>query len=304
MGRSCRKSIQRRRLLTDSLSRVCRFFTGARHRVVVVSAFVGAEALDKLLKSVPKEVKEVAVFARWDTDDIASGATDWKAWDVASRHEVPFYACPGLHAKIYIADEKALVGSANTTNRGLGLRGQSNLELLIPADAAQEDVAGVLADVEERSSIAAPIGADAAECLNARSTFPFWLPQVSPELFMDALKGHIAHTKDTRTASDALELQEGESSVGRIRLALRQKTTFRFVRQVFDERLLPMKEDELRELLAERIDSRFADLSNESIALLVWWLGRFGENTHLAPGTEGGELVLRPGGILSSFQER
>ena len=131
MGRGRRKSVQRRRLLTDSLSRVRRLFTGARHRVVVVSAFVGAEALDKILESVPEEVEQIAVFARWDTNDIASGATDWQAWDVASRHAVPFYACPGLHAKMYIADEKALVGSANATARGLGFGGISNLELLI-----------------------------------------------------------------------------------------------------------------------------------------------------------------------------
>ena len=243
------------------------------------------------------------MYARWNVNDIASGATDWQAWDVAARHKIDFFACPGLHAKMYIADEKALVGSANATNRGLGLRRKPNLELLIPADVAQDDVAGVLAAIKAGSSIAAPIGADAAECLNTRSTFPFWLPQVSPELFMDALNGDIAHTKETCAASDALELQEGENSVGRIRLALRQKTVFRFVRQVFDRRLTPMKQDELRELLAERIDSRFADLSKESTALLVRWLGRFGENTHLAPRIEEGELVLSPGGILSSYQE-
>ncbi len=121
---------------------------------------------------------------------------------------------------------------------------------------------------------------------------------------MDALKGRIPHTKETRAAAEALELQEGKSSVGRIRLALRQKTAFRLVKQVFDERLLPMNEEELRKLFAERIDPRFADLSHESVALLVRWLGRFGENTHLAPRTEEGEFVLNPGGIVSSYQER
>ena len=290
--------------MTNLLSRIQGLFNGARHRIVVVSAFVGAEALDKLLESVPEEVGKAAVFVRWDTKDIASGATDWRAWDVALRHSVPFYSCPGLHAKIYIADEKALVGSANATARGLGFGVASNLELLIPADASQKDVAGVLAAVEERSSIAAPIGGDAAEGLTESSTVPFWLPQTSPELFMDALQGHVMHTEETRAARDTLELKEGASGVGMIRLALGQKTAFRFVRQVFDGRLLPMNEEELRKLLSERIDSRFSDLSNESMGLLVRWLGRFGENTHLAPHAEGGGFVLSPGGTLSSFQER
>ena len=290
--------------MTDSLSRIRELFDGARDRVIVVSAFIGAEALDELLKSVPEDVKEIAVYARWSTNDIASGATDWQAWDVASRHAVPFYACPGLHAKMYIADEKALVGSANATAPGLGLGGKSNLELLIPANAGHEDVAGVLAAVEERSSIAAPIGADAADCVGECSTFPFWLPQVPPELFMDALNGRIPHTDETLAASDALELQEGESSISKIRLALGQKTAFRFVRQVFNGRPLPMNEEELQKLFSERIDSRFADLPNESFALLVRWLGQFGVNTHLAPPTDGSGLVLVPGGILTSFQER
>lgn len=304
MGRSRSKGIRRRRLLTDSLSRIRELFSGARHRVIVVSAFVGAEALDELLKSVPGDVKQVAVYSRWRTNDIASGSTDWQAWDVAARHEAAFYACPDLHAKIYVADDKALVGSANATTLGLGLGRMSNLELLIPADAGQVDVAGVLADVEERSSIAAPIGADAVEGSVEGSTFPFWLPQIPPELFMDALNGHISHTTETLVASEALELQEGEKSIGQIRLALGQKTVFRFVRQVFDGRLLPMGEEELRGLLAERIDSRFADLPRDVFALLVRWLGQFGENTHLEPGGTRGELVLSPGGILSSFQDR
>lgn len=290
--------------MTDSLSRIRELFSGARHRVIVVSAFIGAEALDELLKSVPGDVKQVAVYARWRTNDIASGSTDWEAWDVAARHEVAFYACPDLHAKMYIADEKALVGSANATTLGLGLGRISNLELLIPADAGQIDVAGVLADIEERSSVAAPIGADVVEGSTEGSTFPFWLPQIPPELFIDALNGRIPHTEETLAACDALDLQGGESGIHRIRSSLGRKTAFRFVRQLFEERVLPLNEEDLRSLLKEHVDSQFADLPNESIALLIQWLGRFGDNTHLAPPTDRGGLVLMPGGVLASFQER
>ena len=149
-----------------------------------------------------------------------------------------------------------------------------------------------------------PIGADAAEGVGEHSVVPYWLPQIAPELFLDALEGKILHTEETRATCNALELQEGESSIGKIRLALGHKTAFRVVRQVFSGRLLSMKEEELQRLLSERIDSRFADLSNESIELLVRWLGRFGENTHLSPHVEGIGLVLSPGGILTSFQMR
>ncbi len=290
--------------MTDSLSRIRRLFNGARNRVVVVSAFVGAKALDELLKAIPEGVEHVAVYVRWDTNDITSGATDWRAWDVASHHAVPFYACPGLHAKMYIADENALVGSANATTPGLGLGGISNLELLIPANADHEDVADVLATVEKRSSIAVPIGADAAEGVGEHLEVPYWLPQIAPELFLDALAGKIPHTEETRATCKALELQEGERSIGKIRLALGQKTAFRVVRQVFSGRLLSMKEEELQRLLSERIDSGFADLSKESIELIVRWLGRFGENTHLSPHEEGSGLVLSPGRVLTSFQMR
>ena len=41
---------------------------------------------------------------------------------------------PELHAKAYINNDRALVGSANLTNKGLGLHSKPNLEFLLEVD--------------------------------------------------------------------------------------------------------------------------------------------------------------------------
>ena len=288
--------------MTDDLSRVCALFGAARERVIVVSAYLGSRTLDRLLSSVPRAVTRVEVFCRWSVQDIASGATDWRAWDVARAYNANMFACPNLHAKLYVSDERALVGSANATAAGLG--GDGNLELLVPVDAAQEDVARVLALATQDAKEAIPMGADVAGDDGGGEDMAVWLPEVDPNAFLDTVRGRKPHTVETRKTCARLGLSvHGQDEVA-VRRAVGDTTLFRIVRREFDTRPTPMTVERLRSLLADKADSSLGEVPAEQLAPLVHWLGHFGTNTHAI--TSPGEVIptLYPGGRLVSYEFR
>lgn len=290
--------------MTDSLSRICALFQRARTRVVIVSAFLGEAALDRLLRAVPEEVEVLGVYARWSLEDVASGATDWRAWDVAMRHNVTLYECPRLHVKMYIADDRALVGSANATRRGLGLDKGGNLELLVEIDAHEPMVDGVLTEVVESAAEARPFGADAVatgRVSNAGSALGIWLPAARPEVFERAFRGQVSHSAETKATLDGLRLVESDD-FATLRKALANTTSFRAVRLAFEGRLVPMYLDEILELLATRVDPGLPEVPPAQVSLLVRWLGYFGSNTHLGTGPDGVSLALYPGERLTSIK--
>ena len=287
----------------SALSRICTLFGRARDRVTIVSAYLGSTALAQVLDSVPKSVADVAIFARWDLQDIASGATDWQAWDVARDRGVRLYACAGLHAKMYVADGEALVGSANATASGLGLGGRGNIELLMAVDTSQPDVSRVLATVESGCVEAPPLGADTmGSVASASEVVPIWIPEVNPNAFLDVVLGRARATDTAHRMFAALGLSK-DSSEAALRTAARSTTAFRVVKEQFDTRPVSMAVAELRDLLVGRVDSRCSNLSSEQLALLVQWLGRFGANTH-SRTPDKGLPRLYAGERLASFPDR
>ena len=291
----------------DSLSRLSALFQQARKRVVIVSAFLSQAALDQLLRTVPDVVEEIKVYARWSAEDIASRATDWQAWDVAKRHNVTLYECPRLHAKMYIADNRALVGSANATSRGLGLGGNGNLELLVEVSTDDPMVSVALNEVVGSSVEARPFGADTVApdaSKRAASAAPsVWLPRVRPDIFDEAFRGRTPHSATTRETLNGLRLTESDS-LAALRKAVTNTTSFRAVRHAFEGRLLPMYMDEILELLETRVDPRLRHVSLDEISLLVQWLGYFGSNTHLGTSQDSKSLALYPGERLTSIKVR
>lgn len=292
--------------MTNGLSRVRALFAQAQDRVFIVSAYLGATTLGRLLDSVPEPVTHTKVFARWEMQDILSGATDWRAWDVARERGVPLFACPGLHAKIYVADSKALVGSANATASGMGLGETGNLELLIPTDATQPDVSQVLAMALRSSKEALPLGADVAahHDIDTPDTIPIWLPEVSPDQFLGAFQGQTSHTAETLRTCTALRVPKTGRGEASLRDAVRESTSFRVVKHEFDTRPVPMTVDQLRELLVQKVDIRFVDVATERLNLLAQWIGYFGANTHLGVSPHGKTSALHAGERIVSYKLR
>lgn len=287
--------------MSNCLSRVCSLFARARERVILVSAYLGATTLGQVLDSVPASVPSVTVFTRWDIQDVATGATDWRAWDIARDRGVPLYACPKLHAKMYIADDEALVGSANATASGLGHGGPGNIELLMATATSQPDVSHILATIERGSVEASPIGADAIDdAENAAGLVPIWVPEVGPEALLDVVLGRAPATDATRRMFAVLGISQENGSEVALRTIVRSTTAFRVVGEEFNTRAVSMTTKDLQELLVRRVDSRCGNLSSEQLVLLVQWLGRFGANTHSR--TLDGDLPrLYAGERLASF---
>lgn len=116
---------------------------GAKHRVVVVSAFMTAHAIRWLRQHIPVNVP-VYLVVRWLPQDLLSGASDTESWRLANSYGWDFRAQRKLHAKVYLVDSSAaLVGSANATTKGLALSQASNIEIGVETAPTPTDVASV-----------------------------------------------------------------------------------------------------------------------------------------------------------------
>ena len=205
----------------NPLTRIINLFEQAKDRVVVVSAYVRGNTLNTLLRAAPLDVTKT-VYARWRLHDLVTGASDIEAQMVAQQHQVLFFAYAPLHAKIYIADDRALVGSANATGSGLGGTARDNLEVLVEQDANHPDITSVLDSLTQGAWLARPFTESDIE--RAKSLSPQtidngrtdqWLPESTPEEMLSYLNGERALTE--RLFNDSLMLglsiEDNEKSI-------------------------------------------------------------------------------------------
>lgn len=101
----------------------------AERSVFICSAFVKAAAFDQLAHEVSPSC-ENTLIARWQFRDLVSGVSDLNAYEIAVNRNWSFYFNQDLHAKLYIFDDAAFVGSSNLTGKGLaGSPPMGNIEL-------------------------------------------------------------------------------------------------------------------------------------------------------------------------------
>ena len=130
--------------MTNNLGeKITRLLSGARERIVIVSAFVRGDALSRILSDTNSDVP-VTVFARWRLADLVYGASDLSAFDVARERGATFRIHSALHAKVFIADNSALVGSANVTLSAFGESENPNTEILVPTPADESCIQSLL----------------------------------------------------------------------------------------------------------------------------------------------------------------
>lgn len=110
----------------DQLAALCRNASEA----VLAAPYARCSALRRLLLA---KIPRITIFVRGTPADFLAGSCDLELPQYASEIGADLYICPLLHAKYYRADSKVLIGSANLSDRGLGLtRQQPNLEILCP----------------------------------------------------------------------------------------------------------------------------------------------------------------------------
>lgn len=121
----------------------------ARREVVVVAPFIKEPVLRRLLDCVSSDVAHIRVVTRWKISEIAAGVSDPEIMALAEQDErISVGLCHRLHAKIFTADDRAIVGSANVTATALGLAAESNIEIIVAVPSSHPSVVEVLTGLE------------------------------------------------------------------------------------------------------------------------------------------------------------
>lgn len=134
-------------MVTDG-ERLKALLAEAKERIILCAPFVKESVLRTILATIPPSLP-LKVVTRWRPDEVAAGVSDLEVFDVlCERDNAVLLLLDDLHAKLYVADEQCLVGSANLTASALGWSKRSNVELLIPAKTDDLDVASLLTRLE------------------------------------------------------------------------------------------------------------------------------------------------------------
>ena len=193
--------------------RIRNLFERAHERILIVAPFVKVEALRSLLDAVDDGVT-VRCVTRWLPQEIATGVSDLGVFDLLDdRQGSDVVLVDRLHAKLYVADDRCLAGSANVTFAGLGDSQEANLEVLVESGVDDPSVESVLAEIESVGRPATRLTVDATQRLV--DSLPdliqtdesiAWLPiSRRPEL---AYKNYENPPSGERTAAIQLLLQD------------------------------------------------------------------------------------------------
>lgn len=110
----------------------------ANSKALISSAFIKANAFEKICQSINPNCKKV-IIARWQFRDLICGASDLEVYLHAQKYGWKFYFNQDLHAKLYIFDNRSFIGSSNLTNKGLGgAPPNGNIELSVEMTVTDE----------------------------------------------------------------------------------------------------------------------------------------------------------------------
>lgn len=94
----------------------------------IISGFCKLSTLQFIDSLINNDIKK-RLLVRFLPSDLSSGATDKEIYSYCINHGWKIYVDFTIHAKTYIFDKiKCILGSANTTNKGLGISDNSNKE--------------------------------------------------------------------------------------------------------------------------------------------------------------------------------
>ena len=135
-------------------SRIRALFENTGDDVSIIAPFIKVDALRSLLEVFPSGT-HLRCVTRWLPKEVAAGISDLEILDVLEkRGNFSLSLVDRLHAKLYIAGDRCLVGSANVTLAGLGEGGDSNnIEVLVDTTI---DAPGVAETLEEISKTERP----------------------------------------------------------------------------------------------------------------------------------------------------
>lgn len=152
--------------------------------VSIIAPFIKISAFKYLLEVIPSSV-HIRCVTRWLPEEVASGVSDPEIITLLEeRGNFSISLVDTLHAKLYIADDRCLAGSANVTHYGLGeTKGANNIEILVETTLNDLNVIGALEAISlvERpaSLLEAEKARRLADCLKSTPVKPdvIWFPR-------------------------------------------------------------------------------------------------------------------------------
>jgi len=112
--------------------------------LILISPYITTRPLATLC-SLVDERQCITVYSRHDVEVFEQRSSSLRAFYYAhDQLNVNVFSVNLLHAKAYIAGNDALIGSANLTDRGLGLAPAPNLEVLVDVFACSVEVQDLL----------------------------------------------------------------------------------------------------------------------------------------------------------------
>ena len=146
--------------------RIRALFEGAVNGVAVIAPFIKVDAMRSLLDVIPSDMHFRCV-TRWLPREVAAGVSDPEILAILEeRGNFSLSLVDRLHAKLYIAGDQCLAGSANVTLAGLGEGGDhKNIEVLVETTIADPGIAATLEEISQAECSATKSMAQAARRL-------------------------------------------------------------------------------------------------------------------------------------------
>ena len=131
-------------------ARIRVLFESTEGEIAVIAPFIKVDALRSLLEVIPAG-PHLRCVSRWLPREIAAGVSDPEILDLLeTRGNFSLSLVDRLHAKLYIAGDRCLAGSANTTLAGLGEVGDGgNIEVLVETTIDDPGIAATLDEIAQ-----------------------------------------------------------------------------------------------------------------------------------------------------------
>lgn len=287
-------------------------FEQAVGAVFICAPFVKEDPLRRLLDPLDSSVS-IQLVTRWRPDEVAVGVSDTGVLPLVEARGGTVHLCERLHAKLFRADGRAVVGSANLTGAGLGWSANPNLELLLevpaetPAVVALEAklascsvpaTAEIAVEVERVAALLpsrrVEIGAPAAPTSPSSSWHP--LLREPADLFVAYSKGPdlLSSTSSAAAHSDlaALDIPPGLSRKPFEALVANRLLQSPLVGEVDSLLAEPRRFGEVSELLSERLELDHRE-AQHAWQTLMRWLNHFLPERYTRTVPSYSEIMMR-----------
>ena len=112
-----------------------------KKEILIITAFCKQNALSIFEKNLTRTISKKRLLVRFTLSDFINGVTDISIYDFCKNHGWEMYVRFDLHAKTYIFDKKrCIIGSANITNKGLGINSNPNIVISSISDIEKDDL--------------------------------------------------------------------------------------------------------------------------------------------------------------------